>query len=52
MLQKKTYALQYLYFDRSIITFDWPATRIRNYEDNIWDYDEGNNICTRIVQVA
>ena len=49
MLQKKTYAFQYLYSDRFIITFD---TRTRNYEDNIWDNNEGNNICTSIVQVV
>ena len=27
-------------------------TRTRNYEDNIWDNNEGNNICTSIVQVV
>ena len=27
-------------------------TRTRNYEDNIWDNNEGNNICSSIEQVA
>ena len=37
---------EYIYFDRFIIT------RTRNYEDNILDNNEGNNICSSIEQVA